>query len=157
MNFLKRTGDYLKNMNFLERIGGYLTEEQPNFIANNQILAPLIAMPEITCKYYQGEIVFGLLYNFTFVAYCWYSVLPKMYSDYAENTQNCPTIVMAQFLVMSILNFLGILPKLYIIYRYRCLVLSIDTLSTGDLRRSLIGLLKTRIYGMNFKLSSWII
>lgn len=97
------------------------------------------------------------MYNFTFVVYVWYSILPKMYHEYTENIQNCPTIVMAQFLVMSILNFMGILPKIYILYRYNCLVKSIDTLSTGDLRRSLIALLKTRIYGMNFKLSSWII
>lgn len=58
---------------------------------------------------------------------------------------------------MTVLNMAGIVPKLYIMYRYNKLVDSIDLLSEADLRRALISLFKTRIYGINFKLSSMII
>lgn len=73
-------------MDHFRRIGDYFTEEQPTFVQNNQILAPLIAWPAITCRYYKGEILFGLLYNTMFVTYSCYKLIPKMSNDFYENT-----------------------------------------------------------------------
>lgn len=136
-------------MDIIRRAVNYILEEDTNFqLQNNPFLQPLLAQPLITIKYYKLEILLGMSYNIIFASFFIIKICPTLLENFLE-----AKLTTAIFSIIFLLNFIGQFPKLYIIYKFYALDV---TMGSHQLRQQLMMLFSKRIYIQNFKISSFI-